>query len=98
MKDWDLFDVPERETAAEYDGHTAQDVRNRLYDFIKYRHFKQHYKVELKECLICKEDDPIGALEHKPTRTVITVFTKITRLQKLFLKIFFGLEYKDYEK
>jgi hypothetical protein len=34
-KDWDLFNVEERETADEWDGHTSQDVIERLADFIK---------------------------------------------------------------
>jgi hypothetical protein len=30
LADWDLFKVPERSTAAEFDGHTPQDVIARL--------------------------------------------------------------------
>lgn len=30
LKDWDLFDIPERERADEWDGHTPQDVAKRL--------------------------------------------------------------------
>lgn len=29
-KYWDLFDVPERETAFEYDGHTPNEAADRL--------------------------------------------------------------------
>jgi hypothetical protein len=35
LKDWDLFNIPERARAAEFDGHTAQDVADRLESFLK---------------------------------------------------------------
>lgn len=34
MNDWDLFQCEEKETADEWDGHTAQDVVERLTKFI----------------------------------------------------------------
>lgn len=34
MKDWDLFNIPEKERANPYDGHTPQDVAKRLRDFL----------------------------------------------------------------
>jgi hypothetical protein len=34
MKDWDLFNIPEREKAAEFDGHTSADVVKRLTEFL----------------------------------------------------------------
>lgn len=34
-EDWDLFHCPERDTADEWDGHTPQDVVERLTSFIK---------------------------------------------------------------
>ncbi len=33
-KYWDLCDAPERETAPEWDGHTSQDVIERLRDWL----------------------------------------------------------------
>lgn len=33
LKDWDLFDIQEREKADKWDGHTAQDVLVRLKNF-----------------------------------------------------------------
>lgn len=35
MKDWDLFQCEERETANKWDGHTSKDVVERLTKFIK---------------------------------------------------------------
>ena len=35
MADWDLFQVPEHTRAAEWDGHTPQDVDNRLARFLQ---------------------------------------------------------------
>ena len=34
MKDWDLFNIPEKEKANPYDGHTPQDVAKRLRVFL----------------------------------------------------------------
>lgn len=34
MKEWDLFNIPEKEKANPYDGHTPQDVAKRLRDFL----------------------------------------------------------------
>jgi hypothetical protein len=34
MKDWELFNIPEKEKANQYDGHTPQDVAKRLRDFL----------------------------------------------------------------
>ena len=34
MRDWDLFNVPEKEKANPYDGHSLQDVVKRLRDFL----------------------------------------------------------------
>lgn len=34
MKDWDKFDIPERETADEWDGHTAEEAAKRLEKWI----------------------------------------------------------------
>lgn len=35
LKDWGLFHCEERELADVWDGHTAQDVAKRLYDYLK---------------------------------------------------------------
>ena len=34
MKDWDLFQIPEKEKANIWDGHTPQDVYNRLIKYL----------------------------------------------------------------
>ena len=35
MKDWDLFKIPEKEIANEWDGHSPEDVAKRIEEFIK---------------------------------------------------------------
>ena len=35
MKDWDLFKVPEKEIADEWDGHTPQEAAKRLYEYLQ---------------------------------------------------------------
>ena len=39
LKDWDLFNVPERGRSEKWDGHTEKDVLNRL----KALTTKEHY-------------------------------------------------------
>ena len=34
IKDWDLFDIPEKEKANTWDGHTPQDVYKRLIKYL----------------------------------------------------------------
>jgi hypothetical protein len=54
MKDWDLFNVPEKEKANSYDGHTPQDVAKRLRKFLTP---KPSYPKTYEECckvLCCK--------------------------------------------
>ena len=34
IKDWDLFDIPEKEKANTWDGHTPQDVYKRLVKYL----------------------------------------------------------------
>lgn len=46
MKDWDLFNVPEKEKANHYDGHTPKDVAKRLRDFLSLKKLiKPKFKV-----------------------------------------------------
>jgi hypothetical protein len=47
MKDWDLFNVPEKEKANPYDGHTPQDVAKRLRNFLTP---KSQYPKTYEEC------------------------------------------------
>lgn len=35
LKDWDLFKVPEKEIADEWDGHTPQEAAKRIYEYLK---------------------------------------------------------------
>lgn len=51
MKDWELFNVPEKEKANPYDGHTPQDVAKRLRDFLSLKKliepkFKIGYRIK----------------------------------------------------
>lgn len=41
LKDWDLFQIDELERAAEWDGHTAQDVVKRLRDYLKLKNTEE---------------------------------------------------------
>lgn len=35
LKDWDLFKVPEKEFADEWDGHTPQEAAKRIYEYLQ---------------------------------------------------------------
>lgn len=35
LKDWDLFKIPEREIADEWDGHTPQEAAERLHNYLQ---------------------------------------------------------------
>lgn len=47
MKDWELFNIPEKEKANHYDGHTPQDVAKRLRNFLTP---KPQYPKTYEEC------------------------------------------------
>ena len=49
MKDWDLFNIPEKEKANKWDGHTPQDVAKRMREFLTP---KPKYPKTYEEC--CK--------------------------------------------
>ena len=48
--------------------------------------------------VIMKPKDPIGYLYHEPTMTSVAVYKEIPRLQRWFIKKFFGLEYRKFEQ
>ena len=51
LKDWDLFQVPEKEFADEWDGHTPQEAAERLHKYLQQEHpTKRGYK----DCNGCK--------------------------------------------
>ena len=37
LKDWDLFQIPEKEVADKWDGHTPQEAADRLHNYFKRR-------------------------------------------------------------
>ena len=45
--------------------------------------------------LIAKPESPIGHLHHKPTNTYISVYHKINRFHRFFIKLCFGMEYVE---
>jgi hypothetical protein len=47
MKDWDNFQIPEKEVANKWDGHSPRDVTNRLTNFTNP---KKEYPKTLEEC------------------------------------------------
>lgn len=45
LKDWDLFQIPEKEFADEWDGHTPQEAAERLHRYLQ----QEHPEVDLEE-------------------------------------------------
>ena len=54
LKDWDLFQIPEKEIADEWDGHTPQEAAKRLYKYLQ----QEQPKVDLEKKIQdwCKEN------------------------------------------
>lgn len=51
LKYWDLFDIPEKEYADEWDGHSPQEAANRLQKFLEEKHIVVSNKVSKNEQL-----------------------------------------------
>lgn len=45
LKDWDLFQIPEKEIADEWDGHTPQEAAERLHKYLLEKQGKQTHSV-----------------------------------------------------
>ena len=57
MKDWDLFDIQEKEIANEWDGHTPKDVAERLRRFLTPQpKYPQNYEDCCKVLDVCSEE------------------------------------------
>jgi hypothetical protein len=82
MKDWELFNIPEKEKANHYDGHTPQDVAKRMRDFLS-----------LKKYIVPKFK--VGdKVRHKDDKTVIT----ITGIKDDYYFIqFYNIKRSDYQ-
>ena len=70
MKDWDLFDIPEKDVANEWDGHTPQEAAERLHNYLLANKGEQK-STELSEEDEVKDNweyiqDFIGKLGHFP--------------------------------
>ena len=46
LKDWGLFQVPEKEYADEWDGHTPQEAAERLYKYLQQEQQEVDFKIE----------------------------------------------------
>lgn len=90
MKDWDLFDIPEKAIANEWDGHTPKDVAERLRRFLTP---KPKYPQTYEEC--CKvmgvnHTNDLDICEHCDYKTEITYYEdslleKIEALYRLII-------------
>ena len=78
LKDWDLFQVPEKEKANVWDGHTPQDVAKRMREFLTP---KPKYPKTYEECGLIT-----GAKDKIPLR-IIGEFTRLINARNAYWKI-----------
>ena len=76
MKDWDLFQIPEKETANTWDGHTPKDVAERLRKFLTP---KSKYPMTYAEC--CK------VLSIQGSHLMLNAYKVTSYEKKLYTKI-----------
>lgn len=55
-KYWDLFDVPERETAFEYDGHTPNEAADRIEKYLKLPCYGMTFEKALESLKLGSQD------------------------------------------
>ena len=84
MKDWDLFDIPEKETANEWDGHTPKDVAERLRRFLTP---KPKYPKTYKECLSVLKIKGHDIVTYVPSWTEYekALYQKVLKLRELII-------------
>ena len=63
LKDWELFQVPEKEKANKWDGHTPQDVAQRMR-----RYLNPKFPSTIYDCadVLCLRDDVLANFNKKP--------------------------------
>jgi len=50
LKDWDLFQVPEKEFADEWDGHTPQEAAERLHKYLQQKQPEVNLEKKINAC------------------------------------------------
>lgn len=60
LKDWDLFKVPEKEFADEWDGHTPQEAAKRLYEYLQQEQAEVEFEDKFANFLE-RKDAELGA-------------------------------------
>ena len=78
LKDWDLFQVPEKENANKWDGHTPQDVAKRMREFLTP---KSKYPKTYEECSL------INSCEDRIPLRIIEEFIRLINARNAYWKI-----------
>lgn len=78
MKDWDLFQVPEKEKANKWDRHTPQDVAKRMREFLTP---KPKYPKTYEECSL------INSCEDRIPLRIIGEFIRLINARNAYWKI-----------
>lgn len=85
MKDWDLFQVPIKEKANPYDGHTPHDVAKRLREFLTPKPQYPKTYTECCECLSLGEDSKLYTKGYKAS--LIQDFQKLLICRNAYWEI-----------
>lgn len=83
LKDWDLFQIPEKEIADEWDGHTPQEAAERLHKYLLEKQCvqKQTWKQNAAQLIVIKnliEDKNTSEVNKVILRGVLDEFKQFT--------------------
>ena len=72
LKDWDLFQIPEKEVADKWDGHTPQEAADRLHKYLLEKQGEQKPVLDFKASnwYVSKVDGKIHDMTYNPTDKV----------------------------
>lgn len=80
LKDWELFQIPEKEVADEWDGHTPKEAAERLHKYLL-----RQKKQELL-CDKCRKDNPYSSCQEVTAFGNCAVENELTQANKIKLK------------
>ena len=80
LKDWELFQIPEKEVADEWDGHTPKEAAERLHKYLL-----RQKKQELL-CDKCRKDNPYSSCQEVTAFGNCAIENELTQANKIELK------------
>lgn len=80
LKDWELFQIPEKEVADEWDGHTPKEAAERLHKYLL------RQKEQELLCDKCRKDNPYSSCQEVTAFGNCAVENELTQANKIKLK------------